>query len=72
MEGVIHADKQVEVFEYFVNGMVAASAIPPTFNHSLVVSVDGEVPTSSCRVEKVAHQTLKANSFSPANVLLTM
>ena len=72
MEGVLDADKGMEMFEYLVNRVVVASAIPPTLNHSFVVSVDGEVPANSHRVEEVAYCTLEANSFGPANVFLTM
>ena len=72
MEGVLNADKGVEMFEYLVNRVVVASAIPPTLNHPFVVSIDSEVPANSCRVEEVAYCTLKANSFGPTNVSLTM
>ena len=70
--GVLDADKGVETFEYLVNGAVAASAVPPTLNHPFVVSVDGEVPANSHRVEEVAYHTFEANSFGPADVPLTM
>lgn len=62
----------MDTFEYLVDRMVPTSAIPPTFDHSLVVTVDSEVLASSARVQKVAHQTFEADGFSPADVLMTL
>ena len=38
------ANKRVDLLENFVDGAVATSTILPTLNHSLVVSMDGEIP----------------------------
>jgi len=72
MKGVNCADERMETFEDLVNGAVATSAIPPTFNHSFVISVDCEVPASSASVVEVADKTFEANSFGPASVLLAV
>ena len=58
--------------EDLVDRVISASAILPTLNHSLVVSIDCEVPSSGVRVDEVAKNTLNANSFSPTDILLAM
>jgi hypothetical protein len=72
MKGVDCANERMEAFEDLVNGAIAASAIPPTFNHSFVIPVDCEVPASRASVVEVADKTFEANSFGPANVPLAM
>ena len=69
---VDNANERVDPLEDLVDGTVATSAIPPTFNHSLVVTVDGKVPSSMVRVVELVYQTSKANSFSPSNVSLSV
>ena len=46
MLGIVDANEGVELLEDSVDGRVVTSAIPLTFNHSLVVSVNSEVPAS--------------------------
>ena len=75
MEGVdrvINSDEGMDAFEYFVDGFVPASTVPPSLNNSLVVTVNGEVPASCASTEEVADKTLEANSFRPSNVPLSM
>ena len=63
---------RVNLLEDFVDGTVVTLTILPTLNHSLVVSMDDEVPYSMARVVEVAYQTLEANSFCPSDILLSM
>ena len=72
VEGVVDANEGVEPFEDFVDRMVATPAVPPAFDHSLVVSVDGEVFASWVSVAEVTDKTIKADSFSPADVALIL
>jgi hypothetical protein len=46
VEGFIDADGGMEAFEDLIDGTVATPAVPPTFDHSLVISVYGEVAAS--------------------------
>ena len=68
MEGEVRVDnanERVDPLEDLVDGTVATSSIPPTFNHSLVVTVDGEVPSSMARVvELVSKPTASAHPMS--------
>ena len=65
---VNNADEGVDPLKDFVDGMVTTSTVLPTLNHSLVVSVDGKVPSSMARVIEMAYQTFKANSFCPSDI----
>ena len=60
------------MLEDIVDGTVATSIIPPTLNHSLVVSMDDKVPSSMTRVIEVMYQTFKASSFCPSDISLSM
>ena len=71
-ERVNNADKGVDPLKDFIDGMVATLTVPPTLDHSLVVSMDGKVPASMARVVEVMYQTFEANSFHPFNILLSV
>ena len=62
----------MELFEDLIDGAIAALTIPPSLNHSFVVSVYGKVPANCASVMEVADKTLKASSFGATNVLLTI
>ena len=70
--GAVEVNEFVKPLEDLVDRCILTSAIPPTLNHSLVVSIDDEMPSQGASVDKVADQTLEANSFGPANVLMVM
>lgn len=46
MEGFVNADEGVEPFEDLIDGVVATPAVPPTFDHSFVISIYGKVAAS--------------------------
>jgi hypothetical protein len=72
MERVLDADEGMEPFEDFVDSAIAAPTVPPSLDHSFVVSVYGKVPANCASVTEVADKTLEANSFGPTDVPLTI
>ena len=72
MVGFTGANERVEPSEDLIDRAIVTSAIVPTLNHSLVVAMNGEVPTIGASIEEVVHKTLKANSFGPVNVALSV
>jgi hypothetical protein len=72
MEGVFNADKRMEPFKDLIDSTIAAVAIPPSFDHSFVVSGYGKVLASCASVAEVADKTLEANSFGPTDVSFTV
>ena len=72
VEGFVDADEGVEPFEDFVDRAVATPAIPPAFDHPLVVSVYGEVAASWVSVEEVTDETLETDSFGPSDIPLAL
>jgi hypothetical protein len=60
--------KEVDPFEYFVDGPVPAPAIPPSFNDSIVIPVGQVVLSTIINAAEQADETLESNSFSPADI----
>ena len=46
VEGIVDANEGVEPFEDLIDWVVATPAVPPTFDHSFVISEYGKVATS--------------------------
>ena len=69
---VDNANECIDPLENFVDGVVATLTVPPTLDHSFVVSMDGEMPSNVARVVEVVYQTFKANSFHPSNISLSV
>ena len=72
VEGVDNANESVDPLENFVDGAVVTLTIPPTINHSFVVSMDGEMPSNMARVIEVAYLTFEVNSFCPSDISLSV
>ena len=70
MAEVVVIDQGMKTLEDFIDG--AVSAILPALDHSLVIPVDGEVPTKGPRVDEVAANTFKATSLCTADIVLAM
>jgi hypothetical protein len=71
MKGV-DANECMKLFEDFINSVISAPAVPPSFDNTLVVTVDGEMAACCASTVEVTDKTFKAKSLCPANILLTM
>ena len=68
-EGVIELLKEgKDLVKYLVCGSIPAPEIPPTFNNSLVVTVDPKVSARASNPGDHPNEEFKANGFCPSNV----
>jgi hypothetical protein len=58
----------MDAFEDPIDGMIAATSVPPAFNHSLVVPVELKVGRGACGGGEGSDQAFEPNTFCPANV----
>jgi hypothetical protein len=56
------------MLEDIIDLLVLTPTIPPSFNDSFVVTMDGEVSVTLVSATEEADKTLEANSFCPSDV----
>ena len=70
--GVKLLKERMDSPENSIGGFVFTSEIPPAFDHSFVVAVDFKMSASMTKPGDRSDEKLEADSFSPANVPLTV
>jgi hypothetical protein len=58
----------IDMLEDIVDVLVLTPTIPPTFNNSFVVAMNGEVSVTLISATEEADKTFEANSFCPSDV----
>jgi hypothetical protein len=58
----------IDMLEDIADMLVPTPTIPPTFNNSFVVAVNGEVSVTLISATEEADKTFEANSFCPSDV----
>jgi hypothetical protein len=56
------------MLEDVVDGSTAAPSIPPTFDHSFVVAVYGEMPLQLFVIREVSNQAFESEGFGPTDI----
>jgi hypothetical protein len=59
----------VHTFEDFVAGFVSATASPPTFHNSLVVSINLKMNAGAAGLDDCENEQLESDALCPADVL---